>query len=581
MYREASPHLGRSHQMAAANTFKGGGGGGRPGGGGGGGGGRHDRGGGTGSRLPPEILARLSRRKRNPRVVSLDFKVPNVPSLPTEEEIWDWLESQHLIEDESHEVEYFEREIIEKKIFVCMKEETGADWLAEKFEEGLKFKVPQGHDVLIKAKKECEKWYELVVRGVFPNTEITDVENVFKQFGDVKEVAFVTFGQKKIKCNKITLKLKVREGSSIPSFVMAPTGVGEMERWEVIKNRAGALRVCFQCYQPGHPWKLCPNQAPTIAEVQQGKAGTAVSYAQALAGTNASKPPMTPRQVSLTPQTPLRITLENPGARHTENSLARRTNIQDPARQENGPVTPGPISGETVNNSLISPDASNNQDPENPTPEANASNVNTTPAKTTDAPASSTGKSNTTENTVDTSKPDTAAAAAPKATAEKSNTTGNAVDASKLDAAAAAPKASAEKSNTTGNAVDASKLDAADAPAVVVGSREDPKATGDAVGDPSKADDATPTATPAASETSREGSAVRKRKEREEEDECQDKDREETSSSSGDKRKGSTSNNDKKKKEDDLRSPRSHKKQSPKKREKPKEHSARRHGGSN
>ena len=531
MFREASPHLGRSHQMAAANTFKGGGGGGRPGGGGGGGG-RHDRGGGTGSRLPPEILARLSRRKRNPRVVSLDFKVPNVPSLPTEEEIWDWLESQNLIEDESHEVEYFEREIIEKKIFICMKEETGADWLPEKFEEGLKFKVPQGHEVTIKAKKECEKWHELVVRGVFPNTEITDVENVFKQFGDVKEVAFVTFGQKKIKCNKITLKLKVREGSSIPSFVMAPTGVGEMERWEVIKKRTGAFRVCFQCYQPGHSWKLCPNQAPTIAEVQQGIAGTAVSYAQALAGTIASKALMAPRQVSQTPQTPLRITLENHRAGNTENSLARLTKNQDPARQGNGPVTPGPISGETVNNSLISPDASNHQDPENPTPQANASNVN---------------------NTVDSPKPD----------------------------AAAAPKASAEKSNTTGNAVDSSKLDAADAPAVAVGSREEPKASGDAVGDPSKPDDATASATPAASERSREDSAVRKRKERDEEDESQDKDREETNSSSSDKRKDNTSNNDKKKKEDDFRSPRSHKKQSPKKRDKQREQSGRRHGGSN
>ena len=50
-------------------------------------------------------------------------------------------------------------------------------------------------------------------------TQARVIENVFKQFGDVKEVAFVTFGQKKIKCNKITLKLKVREGSSIPSFV--------------------------------------------------------------------------------------------------------------------------------------------------------------------------------------------------------------------------------------------------------------------------------------------------------------------------------------------------------------------------
>ena len=99
---------------------------------------------------------RLSRRKRNSKVVSLDFKVPNVPSLPSEEEVWKWLGDLKLMEDEMHEVDYFEREIIEKKVYVCMKEETGADWLAEKFEEGLKYKVPQGQEVMIKGRKECE-----------------------------------------------------------------------------------------------------------------------------------------------------------------------------------------------------------------------------------------------------------------------------------------------------------------------------------------------------------------------------------------------------------------------------------------
>ena len=129
--------------MAASNSFKGGGGvfqggGFRGGGFRGGGGGRNERGGG-GSGLPPEILARLSQRKKNSKVVSLDFKVPSMPSLPSEDEVWEWLRKLNLTGDETHKLNYFEREIIEKKVYICMKEESGADWLAGKFEEGLKF----------------------------------------------------------------------------------------------------------------------------------------------------------------------------------------------------------------------------------------------------------------------------------------------------------------------------------------------------------------------------------------------------------------------------------------------------------
>ena len=136
------------------------------GGGGGGGGGRNDRGGGGGgSGLPREILARLSRRRKNVKVVSLDFKVPNMPSLPGEDELWEWLGGLNLTDHEVHEIDYCEREIIEKKVYVCMKEESGADWLAGKFEEGMKFKVLEGQEVTINGRKEGEKWLEVVVRG--------------------------------------------------------------------------------------------------------------------------------------------------------------------------------------------------------------------------------------------------------------------------------------------------------------------------------------------------------------------------------------------------------------------------------
>ena len=74
-----------------------------------------------------------------------------MPSLPNEEEVWEWLAGLNLTDNEAHEIDYFERDVIEKKIYVCTKEESGAEWLAEKFEEGLKFKVSeeQGQEVNI------------------------------------------------------------------------------------------------------------------------------------------------------------------------------------------------------------------------------------------------------------------------------------------------------------------------------------------------------------------------------------------------------------------------------------------------
>ena len=332
--------------MTAGGGVPQGGGGPRTGQGGGRGGGV-GRGGGGGSGLPPEILADLRKRKKNSKVVSLDFKVPNMPGLPSEEEVWDWLAKRNLTDDEVHEVDYFEREVIEKKYYVCMKEELGADWLAGKFEAGLKFKVSEEVEVVIKGRKEGEQWSAVVVRGVHPTTEIKAVEAVFKQFGEVKEVAFVSMGPRQVKSNKLNLKVKLEEGRSLPGFVMAPTGEGAMARWEVINRGLGGLRVCLQCYQQGHIRKNCPNQAATMADVVEGKAGAAISYAQVLAGRKPNQP------VAPVQQLP-------PLQQHEPN--ARPVAIQDSASLENGAAVPGRSPGETVSDLLLrSSDASATQ----------------------------------------------------------------------------------------------------------------------------------------------------------------------------------------------------------------------------
>ena len=343
------------------STASGGGGGGR-GGGGRGGGGRYDRGGGGGgSGLPREILARLSRRRKNVKVVSLDFKVPNMPSLPSEDDLWKWLEDLNLTDDEVHEIDYCEREIIEKKVYVCMKEESGADWLAEKFEGGLKFKVSEEQEVTINGRKEGERWLEVVVRGVFPNTEIKAVEEVFKQFGDVKEVAFVTMGPRKVKFNRLTLKVKLVEGKSLPGFVLAPLGEGEVERWEVTSKGPGGSKVCLHCYQHGHIRKQCQNRPPTMADVVGGRAGAAISYAQALAGTKAAPPVVPAPQPAQQPAAPQPVPKPSPQPSPENNANTRRTASQDSARQKNGAVSSGQPSGESVTNLLISPVAATNQ----------------------------------------------------------------------------------------------------------------------------------------------------------------------------------------------------------------------------
>ena len=278
-----------------------------------------------------------------------------MPSLPSEDDLWKWLGDQNLTDDEAHEIDYVEREIIERKVYICMKTEAGADWLAGKFEEGLKFKGSEEQEVTIYGRKEGEQWLEVIVRGVFPNTEIKAVENVFRQFGDVKEVAFVTMGPKKVKFNKLTMKMKLEEGKSLPGFVLAPIGEGEMERWEVTSKGPGGSKVCLQCYQHGHIRKQCRNQPPTMEEVKGGRAGTAISYAAVLAGR--STPVVPP------PQTPLQLTLATNAQTTARVSNASSMENPNPTLNAMGgtsmPV--GSITGDPASNMLISSVATTTQ----------------------------------------------------------------------------------------------------------------------------------------------------------------------------------------------------------------------------
>ena len=60
--------------------------------------------------------------------------------------------------------------------------------------------------LVIKGSNCREQLLSVVVRGaqqLHPNTEIKAVEPVFRELGDVKEVAFVLLGRKKVKCNKL------------------------------------------------------------------------------------------------------------------------------------------------------------------------------------------------------------------------------------------------------------------------------------------------------------------------------------------------------------------------------------------
>ena len=52
--------------------------------------------------------------------------------------------------------------------------------------------MSEEQEVEIKGGKEGEQWLAVVVWGVHPNTNVQAVEALFKQFGEVKEVSFVS-----------------------------------------------------------------------------------------------------------------------------------------------------------------------------------------------------------------------------------------------------------------------------------------------------------------------------------------------------------------------------------------------------
>ena len=100
---------------------------------------------------------------------------------------------------------------------------------------------------MIKGSNCREQLLSVVVRGaqqLHPNTEIKAVEPVFRELGDVKEVAFVLLGRKKVKCNKLNFKVKLAEGKSLPGFIMAPTGEEMLARWEVTRKGPGGPKKC-------------------------------------------------------------------------------------------------------------------------------------------------------------------------------------------------------------------------------------------------------------------------------------------------------------------------------------------------
>ena len=129
-----------------------------------------------------------------------------------------------------------------------------------------------------------------------------------------------------------------------------------MERWEVTSKGPGGPKVCLHCYQPGHIRKQCRNQAPTMAEVVEGKAGGAISYAQVLAGTQAPQSVVQYPPPGTNAQTIARV------------SEANSMENQNPTLNATGssPMPVGPVTGKPVSNPLISSVAATTQELETP-----------------------------------------------------------------------------------------------------------------------------------------------------------------------------------------------------------------------
>ena len=59
------------------------------------------------------------------------------------------------------------------------------------------------------------------MKGVCSEAGIKSVEDVFKQFGEVKEAAFVEFGTKGMRANEVNWKVKLDEGKWLPGYGMS------------------------------------------------------------------------------------------------------------------------------------------------------------------------------------------------------------------------------------------------------------------------------------------------------------------------------------------------------------------------
>ena len=230
------------------------------------------------SRLPVEIWNGLKLRKRNRKIVQLAFE--KVSDFPDEDTFWRWLHGiAEVTEVPGKEIDYFEREAIERKYYLCMKDEDGAEWMEHIFgEEGIPYYDTNHEEVNIKARQMGDVWKDVTVRGVTPVTKIKDIEEHFKHFGEVKDIKYVVKGKFNVRSNKVILKLKMDEKNKLPVYIWNKLGDDYYERWEVTYQ--GSPKVCLQCYQRGHIKRDCGELGPTITQIKQGK----VTWAQVLGG---------------------------------------------------------------------------------------------------------------------------------------------------------------------------------------------------------------------------------------------------------------------------------------------------------
>ena len=135
------------------------GGGGQPPGAGGG---RPQEGAETGDqRLPKAIWNGLQLRKRNKKMVQLGFE--KTKELPDEDTFWDWLVKEGLADQPGIDMDFIDREVIERKYYICMKEEEGTKWLVKQFEKGVFYNDNNNVDHLIKARQMGEIWKTITV----------------------------------------------------------------------------------------------------------------------------------------------------------------------------------------------------------------------------------------------------------------------------------------------------------------------------------------------------------------------------------------------------------------------------------